>query len=1195
MKRFDIIHAPLSGTNLIEASAGTGKTYTIAGLFIRLILEKQIPADRILVVTFTKAATADLKERIRDKLVKAKEAFSGTACSDTVICALVEKYKNNRVSAGLLENALIDFDKTAIFTIHSFCQRILIENAFETQNLFDTELIADQRVLIKEITEDFWRKQFCSLPYEALCYCLKKISNPQDLIQLSKGIYSPNMKIVPDVSQPVLAHLDPYRQTYKKLQRLWPFSRDRVCELLKSPSLSGNVYGSFKQDTVYPNHTKRDVRVLLIKEAMDRFADNNSIGYPLFKDFEKFTTSKLAASVKKNHPMLSDAFFDLCETLYSLNCAFEKEMEQYLTYLKIEFFKYLKDELAVRKKNKNIQFFDDLLISVNQALDQKGSNLLLETIREKYKAALVDEFQDTDALQCSIFERIFSSKDHALFMIGDPKQAIYSFRGADIYSYMDAASKADSKYTLIENWRADPAMIEAVNTIYSNKDNPFVFNRIFFEPQQSPCHEQSNHGYMDDPPCILWFLRSGTYAQDKKQINKHDAVSIIATQVADEINYLLSQNKAKESDIAVLVRTNRQALIIKAHLLKKNIPSVLYNLNSIFDSHEAVEMERILSSIADVENEKLLGAALATDIMGFTGDQLYTQRADLKFWETIFNTFQRYIHLWNTYGFIVMFRKFLSDRNVRERMLSFPDGDRRLTNILHLSEILHQASLEKKIKPADLVTWFIHQRAALSANMEEDLLRLESDACAVHIVTIHKSKGLEYKIVFCPYAWDGSIIKDKEFIFHDSNKKQALDLGSEKAEENRLQAQAELLSENLRLFYVALTRAKSRCYIAWGKINNTETSALAYLFHCKGNVCDQDMVSYLKQTFSEKDDKTLLDDLKQMESTSKGAIKIVELPQGKHSGDYRKTNEIKTPLGRKFQGVIDSTWGVSSYSSLIFKQSMDKQLSDKDTYFDLYPNITQGQADVSEKADMFSFPKGARAGIFFHDVFEHLDFASPDPGHKQVLVEQKLMAYGYEAKWQAAVCSMIENILVTPFIHGGKDMMLSTVAWPDRVNELAFYFPFRNVSVDAIRKIFSDYGTNGPCPDVSSQTGRFVFSPQKGFMRGFVDLVFRANGKYFILDWKSNFLGGKLSDYNRQTIYETMVHDYYILQYHIYTLAVHKYLENKLGSYSYKKDFGGVFYLFIRGIHPDYGAKYGIYYDCPEEDLIIELGRSFFI
>jgi exodeoxyribonuclease V beta subunit len=265
MKRFDIIHAPLSGTNLIEASAGTGKTYTIAGLFIRLIVEKQIPADRILVVTFTKAATADIIERIRDKLVKAKEAFSGTACSDTVICALVEKYKNNRVSAGLLENALIDFDKTAIFTIHSFCQRILIENAFETQNLFDTELIADQRVLIKEITEDFWRKQFCSLPYEALCYCLKKISNPQDLIQLSKGIYSPNIKIVPDVSQPVLAHLDPYRQTYKKLQRLWPFSRDRVCELLKSPSLSGNVYGSFKQDTVYPNHTKRDVRVLLIE------------------------------------------------------------------------------------------------------------------------------------------------------------------------------------------------------------------------------------------------------------------------------------------------------------------------------------------------------------------------------------------------------------------------------------------------------------------------------------------------------------------------------------------------------------------------------------------------------------------------------------------------------------------------------------------------------------------------------------------------------------------------------------------------------------------------------------------------------------------------------------------------------------------------------------------------------------------
>ena len=1195
MKQFDILHAPLSGTNLIEASAGTGKTYTIAGLFIRLIIEKQIPSDNILVVTFTKAATSDLKERIRNKLVETKEAFLKGTCSDSVIHALVKKYKNNKVSTRLLEDALIDFDKASIFTIHGFCQRILVENAFETQNLFDTKLISDQSIIIQEIAEDFWRKQFYNLPYEILSYCLNKMSGPGYLVKLSGIIHSADIQILPKVEQPALIHLDPLRKTYKKLQSLWPYSRDRIVELLKDPSLSGNVYGSFNKDKVYQDRTKRDVKVLLLTKAMDRFSDQDNIGYPLFKDFEKFTSSKLASSVKKKQKPPLDDFFDVCETLYSLNCAFEEEMGQYLIYLKTKFFRYLKNELIIRKKNKNIQFFDDLLMSVKQALEKKSSDLLLRTIREKYRAALVDEFQDTDALQCSIFEKIFSSEHHILFMIGDPKQAIYSFRGADIYSYINAASKADSKYTLIENWRADPEMVEAVNAIFSNVRLPFVFSEILFELQKSAHKQKNARNFIEDPPCIMWYLSSDKYAQNNKQISKQDAVLIIAKQVADEINCLLSQDKAKESDIAVLVRTNRQALIIKEHLTKKNIPSVLYNLHNIFDSHEAEEMERILFSIADPNNEKLLNAALVTDIMGFTGDDVYAKNCDIKFLETILYKFQKYIHIWNTSGFIIMFRKFLSETHVRQRMLSFPDGDRRLTNILHLSEILHQASVEKKFKPIDLAKWIADQRAVLSIQMEENQLRLESDERAVNIVTIHKSKGLEYKIVFCPYAWNGSVIKNQEFIFHDNNKNQVLDLGSDETEKNVLQAQTELLSENLRLFYVALTRAKSRCYIAWGKINGSETSALAYLLHFKSIASDQDIVSCLKRTLPKKKDEDLIDDLKKLESTSKGTVRIVELPEKKDIDYFHKIKEIQQPVIKKFSGTIDTTWRISSYSSLVSKQSIEQQFSDTETYFDLYPNISDGQSDVSDTVDMFSFPKGARAGIFFHDIFEHIDFASLVFDHKETLVNQKLMEYGYDSKWQPAVCSMIDNVLSTPLIDGGKDMLLSTVTGKDRINELAFYFSLKKISVEVLKRIFSDYGKDNVIRGFSAQMEKLTFAPLKGFMKGYIDMVFRINEKYFILDWKSNFLGGKLSDYNRQAINEIMVNDYYILQYHIYTLAVHKYLGKRLRSYSYKKDFGGIFYLFIRGIDPDYGPKYGIYYDLPAEKLINELDRSFFV
>ena len=1211
MKTFDLVNTPLAGTNLIEANAGTGKTYTIAGLFLRLILEKHFPADQILVVTFTKAATAELKDRIYNKLLCAKEAFLKGSSDDRLIEALVRQHNNSVQTIRLIEDALIDFDKAAIFTIHGFCQRILYENAFETGSLFDTELTLDQTDLMQEVADDFWRKHFYNQPPEFLGYCIKKISGPEYFLKLLDKIKTPDIKIIPDIIKPSLENLDPFRETFDCLKKIWAFSGKKIesaSEGLRNPSLNGTVYGSIKPGQT--GFSKRDMKVFSMIEAMDRFVDSKSAKFPLFKDFEKFTSTKLIKSAKKNHIPPSHEFFDICDKLYKIGISLESEMERYLLFLKTESFKFAKSELFTKKKKNNTQFFDDLLMMVVKALEKKQGNELARAIRQKYQAALVDEFQDTDPVQYEIFSRLFSSKDSVLFMIGDPKQAIYSFRGADIFSYMKAARNARSKYTLTDNWRSEAGLITAINTIFSNVRQPFVFDEIGFEKGKpakkiesvkNESTKESKNDEKSSAPLKLWFLG----AKKDGPINKTEAIELIAEAVAGEISSILSHDNIcesdyiKESDIAVLVRTNRQAQVIKKYLSAKNIPSVLYSAENIFDSPETAEMERILQSISEPANERLFKSALVTDIMGVSGEEIDLMD-EKTFWrETGLANFMEYFQLWHRHGFIRMFRLFMTREKVRKRLLLFPDGERRLTNLLHLAEILHRQSIEKKPGIKYLLKWLSEQKNPASPRLEEHQLRLESDANAVKIVTIHKSKGLEYKIVFCPFGWEGSLIKKNEIVFHDNdeNQKMTLDLNPGNNSGNVILAQNELLAENLRLLYVALTRAKKRCYLVWGQIRTAETSAMSYLFHCKDAAEKDNIAASLKETFSAKKDNEILDDLTNLVKNSKGSIELALLPlenHKKHKPGIKKEEEL---VCRKFSGKIDADWKISSFSSLVSKQASSRELSNPEAYRDTYrrsQNSLLDQPDQYGKTDIFSFPKGTRAGTFFHDIFEHLDFAPLDrnfPDHQKKLVENKLKAYGFDLKWQDTVCNMTNKVLSVPLLEDRSDLVLSSIKWKDRINEMEFYFPLKRVTPQKLKKIFADYGGIDIPSGFSDRLENLAFSPTEGFMKGYIDMIFHSSGSFYLVDWKSNFLGSSIKDYDKDSLDKTMKDDFYILQYHIYTLALHQYLRIHMPGYRYEKNFGGIFYIFIRGVEPDRGPEFGIYKDIPVPDLINELGR----
>jgi len=908
MKIFHPTQTPLSGTNLIEASAGTGKTYMMTWLFLRLVLEAYIPADQILVVTFTKAATEELKERIRRKLLQAKSAFLKGSCDDILIDALVKKHHNPDLAVHIIQDTLIDFDHVPIFTIHGFCQRILHENAFETLSLFDTELVANPFNLTLEVVDDFWRQNVYHMPPELISYTLNQISAPEYFLNLMAKKTTPGIKIIPRLKEPSIESLDEYRAAFERLKKAWPGSRSEVTSGnggLKDAALSGTVYGSLKPLTGQSNVSRRDLIILSLTETMDRFVDSKSIGYPLFKNFEKFTATKLFASTKKNKITPLHAFFNTCDELYMKSAALETEMERYHLYLKTQFFTFLESNLAAKKNAGNVQFFDDLLLKVARALQGRGSDALEAAIRQKYRAVLVDEFQDTDALQYDIFTKLFTSKQSILFMIGDPKQAIYGFRGADIFSYMKAARHANSTYTLLENWRSTPGLISAVNTVFSNTHTPFVFEQIRFDkgmPGKKTEPVQKQNG----ASLTLWYLGTEKNKPGHKPVSKSDAESLIAGAVAGEISRLIApdhnqqhdsvSHRIQPGDIAVLVRTNRQAQIIQKDLSSKRIPSVLYHTGNIFHTHEAMEMERILFSISESGNERRFRTALVTDAIGVFGKELDLEAPEPGWWERRLANFREYYRIWNRHGFIRMFRQFMTTENVRERLLSFPDGERRLTNLLHLTEILHHASLEKKTGMKGLLKWLSEQRSARVPESESHLLRLEKDDEAVKIITMHKSKGLEYRIVFCPFAWSGSFIKDNEIVFHNAsqNRELTLDLGSNQKHRHVAYAQNERLAENLRLLYVALTRATEHCYLIWGRINTSETSALAYLFHFHLNAKDDlnkvDLVQSLNKRFLNKSDKDVWDDLRHLSKESQGAIEIVPMPM-----DSDFTGIIATP------------------------------------------------------------------------------------------------------------------------------------------------------------------------------------------------------------------------------------------------------------------------------------------------------------
>ena len=1209
MNRFDTAGTPLSGTNLIEASAGTGKTFTIAALALRLVVESHIPINQLLVVTFTDAATEELKGRIRSRLRKAIAFLMEEADGDPVLRELAESgnWPDRDVALRRLRAAVRDFDEAAIFTIHGFCNRMLSECAFESGALFDTELVKSQDDLFRELAADFWRNHFYAESPAFLEHIRKRgVTGPESFLgNLGRYISYPDLHLMPERAAPT----DPqtaetaWRAAFEALATLWADqgaeATQAINDAVAGKNLSGNSYN-------------KNIRARM-PAAMDAFLAEGPSLSSMPDDVARFSTEFLESKTNKGKTPPTHPVFDACAAVNAAHQAMLEAMDRRLTLLKVNFLAWARGEMETRKARRNVMSFDDLLVHLRNALREEGKldggPALAERIRGRYQAALIDEFQDTDPVQYEIFHTLFGGPDHVLFLIGDPKQAIYGFRGADIFAYLHAKEQADAAYTLGRNWRSEPDLVAAVNTVFQARDRAFIFEDIPFEPvdpADRPDREILRLSEAATAPFQIWRVAGGEWKSGKAppKMTKGAARDVLPTATAVEISRLLdlanrgeavvdAPPKGKEDtrrerplapgDIAVLVRTNREAGQVQQALFALGIPAVLHGTGDIFDTAEAEELGRVMAAVAAPRNERRIRSALATDMMGVDGAGLEGLRTDETAWEAWLNRFDAWHRLWRRSGFIRMFRALAREKGVLPRLMELPDGERRCTNLLHLSELVHHAGNSAGLDMAGLVKWLDEQRRNTGRRVEEHPLRLESDADAVKLVTIHKSKGLEYPVVFCPFAWQGSEPWEP-ILYHGDEREVFIDLGSDEKEAHEIQAGRETLAENLRLLYVALTRARHRCYFVWGKLNEAGTSAPAWLFHGADVDAEaEDLLGPLRDYFEGMEDHQLAAELDQAVKAAGEVVTVQDLPEAE-GVPYKAHGKATEGLDcRHFNGRISSDFRIASFSGLVRDPSASSDLIDL---------IDSGDRDFAPEPPrpvpaaehtIFTFPRGARAGTCLHAMLEKIDFAGHDRETIAETVAANLRRFAYGPEWVEPLTDMVERVREVPIgpLGGpeGARFSLSSVAGRDCLVEMDFFFPLGALTPEKLADALRPAAGGAVPADFPDRVARLSFGEIKGFMRGFIDLVFRHNGRWYLLDWKSNHLGDSPVDYGPEALQREMADHFYILQYHIYAVALDQYLRTRLPGYDYETHFGGVAYVFLRGVDGENGG--GVFWDRP--------------
>ncbi len=1189
MQKLDPYTIPLESINLIEASAGTGKSWTVTFLYLRLILEQGLTVDQILVVTFTDAATKELRDAVRTRLVEALEVLELSDAEraekkiNTEYQQLLEKIENGafnlETSIMRLKRAKLSIDEAAIFTIHSFCQRALNDNAFEASLPFESELLMDDSELMQNLVDDFWRRRFAKAP-RALVFKLsqKKITPDSLLADIRNAVGKPYLELCGPQTEEVKAEkwiaLEDY---YQQALATWKELGDEIRSLLTNPDYAKAYYAD------------------LIKSCDENFSEMEKMQLsdclPSKLDCRKMSWLGIKPKVKKtakvedvNHPFFQQwqAFLDLWQELDSCS-------DDFINIIRIELLQYLQEELSKEKQRLGVLSFDDLLLQLEGALEPQPQ--LAEDLRQKYRVAMIDEFQDTDPIQYNIFSTIYpvsneELSDSTVFFVGDPKQAIYSFRGGDIHTYLKAKNAASQQYTLDTNWRSHPDLIASFNTLYSFSDNPFMDEGITYQAVNAGDKVTDKLITPDNRSS----LRFWNYEQQDEKPVMDDIRSDIANAVAGDIAVLLNDaNNGKAhigdkaimgGDIAILIRSHTQGDRIKQALNAVGIASVQSSKDSIYETHEATEILRLLTAIVEPQREDEVRRALVTELLGYQAEDLLAFEEDSNAWEDILLKMQNWHYQWKNQGFLPMMRSLMKSQGVHQRLLAYDDGERRLTNVLHLSELIHHQSKQLSLNMEEVLRWLKQQQDNLNSNERE--LRLESDENLVKIVTIHKSKGLEYPIVYLPYVGiTGAAFKDKVYSFYKDNTAY-LEIGSSEADEHKEIKKAEERAEEARLLYVALTRAKYQCTVITQPkaISGTpDRTALGWLLTDgetipTGNskAAQEQKVNYYI-AYNEK--------LEKLASTGAGNISQSSMPMDVNQ--HYQNPQTETELSaRTFKAIIKAQAQVTSFSGLT--AGAHAEIPDHDNSND---ESTPPHFYMMDNEEQNEFPRGATAGSALHEIYENLDFTVAVDQQADIIASG-LNKWGFDQEHEAAATMLMKNSLQAELFEG---FSLQQLGNEKCLNEMEFYLPLELLQIDTLKQIlFKHLPEEDQC--LRDAVNTLSFEQVEGYLKGFIDLIFEHEGRFYIVDYKSN----SLADYAPEKLIPTMADSHYYLQYLLYSVALHRYLKKRVVGYSWDTHIGGAYYLFIRGMSAAVKTSSksgGVYFNKPSIELITALDGLF--
>ena len=1076
---------PAAGVTVLEASAGTGKTFTIAALAARYVAEGRKLED-LLLVTFTRMATGELRERVRDRLVSAEhgleKVLAGEEPSDDLVALLARE--DTAIRRERLARAIADFDAATIVTTHGFCQEVLSGLGIAGDVEADVTFVEDMSDLVDEVVDDLYVRRF--FQEEGTAFDRSQALEIADL-----AVRNPAAPILPD---------------------------------------DGSGVAGMR--------------------------------------------ARLAQAVR--------------------------------------------DELELRKRRGALMTYDDLLTRLDDALEDDD---VAQRLGRRYRIVLVDEFQDTDPVQWNIMRRAFGSGDGTLVLIGDPKQAIYAFRGADVYAYLAAAKEAGERPTLERNFRSDQGLLDAYDALFAGarlghegivyRDVKAAHTGARFTGAPDPAPLRIRVLCRDDPAVRTG--QGGTILVDS-------ARERIADDVAADIVRLLSSGACVEDEdicprhVAVLVRTNKAAALVRDALEEVGVPAVINGAGSVFGTPQARHWLRLLEAIERPTSTGRARTAALTPFLGWSSVEVAS--ADEVAWEEVHQRLHRWARVLRVKGVASLLEEITLTEGLPERVLREAGGERRMTDLRHVGQLLHAAARTEHLGATALTGWLRKRIAEADRDTadEERSRRLESDAEAVQVLTIHRSKGLEFPVVYLPYLWDPTYVPEKSvpIAFHDPDNgdRRTLDVGLEGTSysDHRRQHLAEERGEELRLAYVALTRARHQAVVWWAASTKSRDSSLSRLLFARdehGNIATS-----AKRLPS---DAEAFEAFEALGRQAAGCISVERSVIGS-AAHWSPTPSLPAELSAAaFNRDVDWRWRRTSFSDItagthelrVGSEPEEPLLTDE---LDVEAPTSPADAELAAPSLLADMPAGVQVGTFIHSVFESVDFAALDltaevTASVAAARARRAVELGDLDAVTAGLSAVIETPL-GPLLDGAR---LRDVERRDRLDELAFELPLvggdspsAKLTLEAIASVLRDhdeaYAERLRDPALRHSV--------RGYLTGSIDLVLRRGEQFAIVDYKTNWLGTPGSSeltawhHRPEAVARVMEQSHYSLQALLYTVALHRYLRWRLPGYDVERHFAGVLYLFVRGMTGRDtpvvdGMPCGVYSWQPSPALVNELSDLF--